>query len=541
MIAGAVLALFATVALFGLLNKPVNTTGASLPSGSTEVTPAPSGIATTGVGETPTPTATGSTGTEPTATPTATATATPPPTPTPPPDAVAIPFVPVVGFWSTDASITVANLRAAAGGTNTKYPELLLPIDDEAAVAAALGVTGYQTGTVDQIEAAVKAGAVGILRATDVTPRVHALPLNGVALFGNDRVRDLAQWPLTLQVSSSETWNQAGAWTLVAGGDIMMDRGNRRAIERHGNDPDYVLDGGTSRVTGVRCCSIFGYEYVTTRRTGNTGAMRDLFSTADVAMANLESAVLVNAPYHATGFIFTTPAAYLDALETAGIDFLSLGNNHIRNAAARGITTAITELDARGIEHSGAGPFPDNSKPGVVEVNGLRVAFLGCDAIRPGWAATPDKVGTFNCRSGDVAGKIRQMRPNYDVIVVMPHWGREYAAKPADYQRVLAGAWLAAGADVVIGAHSHWAGGMQDFDGKLALYSIGNFVFDQSWSRSTMQGVVPELTFVGTELVQVNLHPTLLIDSQPNFVAPTQGGQYVIDQMIRGSQGLLNY
>ena len=169
------------------------------------------------------------------------------------------------------------------------------------------------------------------------------------------------------------------------------------------------------------------------------------------------------------------------------------------------------------------------------------MALLGCDAIRPGWAATPDKVGTLNCRNNDIAGKIRQIRPNYDVIVVMPHWGREYAAKPADYQRTLARAWLEAGADVVIGAHSHWAGAIQDFNGKLALYSIGNFVFDQNWSRGTMQGVVPELTFVGTELVQVMLHPTLIIESQPNFVAPSEGGQYVIDQMIRGSQGLLDY
>jgi len=70
---------------------------------------------------------------------------------------------------------------------------------------------------------------------------------------------------------------------------------------------------------------------------------------------------------------------------------------------------------------------------------------------------------------------------------------------------------------------------------------MGNLIFDQDFRQSTMMGVIPEMTFDGTRLVQIQLHPTLIIDAQPNLVAPNDGGQFVLDQMRDGSEGLLPY
>jgi len=452
-----------------------------------------------------------------------------------------MPFVPVTSFWSTDNGISMDDLRAAATGQSSTYSRLIVPTADVQAVREALGGTP-ETGSTEEIEAAVRDGALGLLRASDVSQRVHALALDGASLFGVERVRSAAEWPLTLNVTAQAAWEASNLWTLVAGGDVMMDRGVAKIVNIDGAGGDYLFDGGTAKITRLKCCSYYGMKYPVTQRTGNKGAVRDLFQNADMAIANLESAVLVDAPYHPLGFTFTADSTLLDAVDRAGFDYMSVANNHVRNAGSRGILTAARELDARGIAHAGSGRGDDAAKPGYVDLpNGLRVAVVSCDAIIPSWTATPEKVGTFNCKRSDVAGRIREIRDTADVVIVYPHWGREYKPTPVPYQRKLAQDWIDAGADLIVGAHSHIAGGMGDIGGHTVFYSIGNLIFDQDWSQPTMMGVIPEMTFDGTRLVQIDLHPTLIVDGQPNFVAPNDGGQFVIDQMRGGSEGLLPY
>lgn len=437
----------------------------------------------------------------------------------------------------------MADLQAAAAGSHDTYPRIVTTAANVDLVRSQLGGDAVE-GVADMaaLEASVKDGALGVMRASEVSQRVHALAIDGVSLFGNHRVATVGDWPLTLAVESDVGWDQSSLWTLVAAGDVMMDQGVALAVKNQGGNGDYLFDGGTARVTAIRCCSFLGYDYPLTERTGNRGALRDLLSSADMSMANLESAVLVDAPYHPVGFTFTADASLLDSVDGAGLDFMSLANNHVKNAGPPGILTAIEQLDMRGIAHSGAGEGADASQPGRLEVNGVRVAIISCEAIRPGWEATPGKVGVFNCKHSDVAGRIRDGRSTADVVIVFPHWGLEYKPKPVEYQRELAADWIAAGADMVIGAHSHIAGGMEDIDGHVVFYSLGNLIFDQDFRQSTMEGVIPEMTWSGDQLLQIDLHPTLIIDSQPNLiVSASDGGQFVFDQMQEGSEGLLGY
>ena len=81
------------------------------------------------------------------------------------------------------------------------------------------------------------------------------------------------------------------------------------------------------------------------------------------------------------------------------------------------------------------------------------------------------------------------------MIVVVPHWGVEYTDRITRAQARLAPALLRAGADVVLGGHSHWAGPVGISDGKLAVYSIGDLVFDLIHDARTQQGMLVELTF----------------------------------------------
>jgi poly-gamma-glutamate synthesis protein (capsule biosynthesis protein) len=131
-------------------------------------------------------------------------------------------------------------------------------------------------------------------------------------------------------------------------------------------------------------------------------------------------------------------------------------------------------------------------------------------------------------------------RAGAQVVIVYPHWGTEYDPTPFGGQRALARAAIDAGADMVIGNHAHWAGAMEVYRGRPIWYALGNFVFDQTWSEPTMEGLTLELTFRGRTLVQAWMHPHLILDgAQPNFLDPSSDGRVVLGQVFAASKGML--
>jgi poly-gamma-glutamate synthesis protein (capsule biosynthesis protein) len=95
---------------------------------------------------------------------------------------------------------------------------------------------------------------------------------------------------------------------------------------------------------------------------------------------------------------------------------------------------------------------------------------------------------------------------------------------------------------MIIGNHAHWAAAMEVYEGKPIWYALGNFVFDQTWSEPTMEGITLELTFQGAELVQARMRPHIILDkAQPNFLDPAGDGRVVMGQIYQASEGLLPY
>ncbi len=443
-------------------------------------------------------------------------------------------MVPVINFWSTRNSIPLDEVKAALQGSSDKYSTIVVPADDADALAAAAGVSigsSVQQGSVDDVIAAVKAGGLGFLWAADVVPEVRALGIDEVNLFGEKRITDVAQWPLSANVQSATPWDQSKNWVLVSAGDIMGDRGVRTAVEASGKGPSYLFDGGTSQVDRIKCCSFFNYQYPVVSRTGNAGAVEKVIEGADFAMANLETGVLPDPPFHAAGLTFTTDPSYLQAIKDGGFDFLSNANNHSKNGGAKGLSTAISTLDQLGILHSGVGVGPEAAaQPAITTINGEKVAIIACDAIARGYWAKPDQVGTNSCKDGSVSQTIHQIRDSVDVIIVFPHWGIEYE-QPVAYQFALAREWFDAGADMIIGAHNHFPGGIYDYNGHVAMLSMGNFIFDQGFRQTTLQGLVVETTWNGSKPVQIWVHPLLNVNAQPNFADPDTDGQWAFDVM----------
>ena len=385
---------------------------------------------------------------------------------------------------------------------------------------------------------------LAFLRADAVGPEVRALAWGDTALFGVDRVKTLADWPLTASLpapTAADAFDPATTWTLFAGGDIMLDRGVYLTLKDKG--ADFAFDGGTATITG-RCknCSPLGWDTPYTKRTGDAGVVRDLIKGADIAAANFENPAPNNPRFHASGTNFSADPRLIDGLKNAGIDYVSLANNHIRDAGATGLLQTIANVKKRGIRYSGAGKDANAARtPAILEAAGTKVAILGYDAIAGGYHATATKVGSAGLSAKAVKADVAKARAaGADLVIVYPHWGTEYDPTPFVNQKKLAEMIIDNGADMVIGNHAHWAAAMEVYKGKPIWYALGNFVFDQTWSEPTMEGITLELTFRGKDLVQAHIRPHIILDkAQPNFLDPAGAGKVVMGQVFSASKGLL--
>jgi poly-gamma-glutamate synthesis protein (capsule biosynthesis protein) len=466
-------------------------------------------------------------------------------------------IAPVTSFRSARATVRPADIRAIAAGDGA-FDSLVLVEAEADAILAALerdrGALGKRLVAVDDAAAlrahlAQHPRALGFLRADDVDPSVRALAWGGTTLFGVDRVAALAAWPLTARLpvpaGATPAYDPGAAWTMVAGGDILLDRGVHLEIEDRRRGANFPWDGGTVDITG-RCkdCSVFGWDLPYTKRTGNGGAVRDLFKAADLAIANFENPAPDRWRFHAKGTVFSADPAHLSGLVNAGIDWVSLANNHIGDAGRSGILQTMDNLDDVGIRHGGTGRDGTRAHQAtLIEVGDVTVGILGYDTIAAYYHADADTAGSANMTAKVLKRDIAAARKaGADVVVVFPHWGVEYQAKATPRQQRLGRAAIDAGADLVIGNHPHWAGAMETYKGRPIWYALGNLVFDQTWSEYTMEGLTLELTFSGRDLVQARMRPHLILDrAQPNFLDPAADGKFVMNQVFRASGDLLDW
>lgn len=494
------------------------------------------------------------------------------PSPTPSAVPATDPFVPVVAFRSPTVRVGWNDLRAAAGGGG-RWSGLALVEAEADAILAALRIerptdpsrlTLVADPTALAAELRANPDQLGFISARSVGPSFRALAWGKRSLFGVDRVRDIAAWPLRAAIGSAShaggaSEGGAGAasdgstaafdpstlWTMWAGGDLAVERGLWYTIRTLGLGIDFPFDGGTARITGSRCCSAFGWPIPTIARTGNDGAVRALISGADVAIANLEGSIPDQPRFHPSGTVFTGDRAFLPGLVSAGIDVVTMANNHVGDAGRQGVVQSVRNVAAAGLLHAGAGSnLAAARKPAVVEIAGTRVAFLSYDAIAAGpYGATADAPGSAPLRTDYVRRDVAAARKKgADVVVVLPHWGVEYIHGPSAWQRRVGREIAEAGADLVIGNHQHWPGAMEVHEGVPIWYSLGNFTFDQNWAENVMLGYSLELTFRGATLVQARLHPHVTVDRvQPNLLDPAGDGRRVLEPVFAASGDALSW
>lgn len=250
-----------------------------------------------------------------------------------------------------------------------------------------------------------------------------------------------------------------------------------------------------------------------------------LLGTADLTVVNLETAVS-DVPGSATAkqFVFKAPTTAFEALAAAGVDAVTMANNHGLDYGRDGLADALAAADRAGVEVVGIGRDEAEAfAPAEFVIDGERVALFGATDVMDGplisaWRAGPDRSGLAMAKGTDLdvlAGEIRRVRPEVDTVVVYLHWGVERATCPTERQVFVADTLVAAGADVVIGSHAHrlQAAGWRS-DGSFIGYGLGNFAFASAGGDGAQSGVL-RLETDDRAVVAAAWLPALIRSGQP--------------------------
>ncbi len=263
------------------------------------------------------------------------------------------------------------------------------------------------------------------------------------------------------------------------------------------------------------------------------------FHGADLRVANLECTVtdLYPIPTDPFTFTFVTAKRAVEGLAYAGLSAVTVANNHADGPGPGPLLDMITTLRGKGIAVCGGGNTLDEARaPAIVSAKGTRVALLGYDMIPPqGAYATASSPGLAPVDLETLPHDIAAARAKADLVIPYFHWGIEYTKVPTIDQQRTARAAIDAGADMVLGNHPHWVQGIESYKGRLIVYSFGNFVFDQDWSRPTREGVMIHLYWRGTTLAGIRIVPVLDENRcQPRILAPAESVD-IFDRMWSGT------
>jgi poly-gamma-glutamate synthesis protein (capsule biosynthesis protein) len=215
--------------------------------------------------------------------------------------------------------------------------------------------------------------------------------------------------------------------------------------------------------------------------------VREELSSADYTIANLESpAGIGGAKYCEKRVYFKANPKHLDALTYAGIDMVSLANNHALDYGPDILRQTMEELDKRKIKHIGIVPNrSQKNEATIVDIKGVKVAFLGyCNACPTEFGPRSQTAGVSVGLGQWIRKQVAETRAKgADFIVAMPHWGSEYFGVDKN-QRYTANVMREAGVDVIVGAHPHVLQQVEFLDKTLVAWSLGNFLFPMRWQIS---------------------------------------------------------
>ena len=208
----------------------------------------------------------------------------------------------------------------------------------------------------------------------------------------------------------------------------------------------------------------------------------DYLKSFDYVAANLEGPIFENGVKVGSKYSFRMKPDVAKALSESNINIVNLANNHIFDYGKIAFEDTLKNLDKNNIKY-----FGNSYVPLIIEKNGTKIGFLGFSDFLKHLDVKENKFG-ISVVNDNLSEIIKKAKEKVDILIVSFHWGEEYKKIANERQRKLAKIAIDSGADLVIGHHPHVIQNIEKYKGKFIFYSLGNFVFDQNFSKETMIG-----------------------------------------------------
>lgn len=229
--------------------------------------------------------------------------------------------------------------------------------------------------------------------------------------------------------------------------------------------------------------------------------LTEVMRAADIMCLNNEFTYSTGgAPLPGKAYTFRAAPERVEVLDQLGVDAVTLANNHVYDYGKEALLDTFTVLEEAGVPYFGAGrTLEEAMQPLYLEVEGKTVALVAASRAEKNKMtpqATDSEPGILRCYDTELfLQAIQEGKANADFCIAFVHWGTEYSYDLERVQLDTGKAYLDAGADVVIGAHSHCLQGMEYYDGKPIIYSLGNYWFN----NKTLDTMLLQLHFSGDD------------------------------------------
>ena len=269
--------------------------------------------------------------------------------------------------------------------------------------------------------------------------------------------------------------------SLIAVGDIMLGGRTRRRIREHGRD----------------------YPF---------SAVLPILQRAPIVLGNLEGPLAQKAQKQNRNFSYRVKPKVATSVLRAGINVVTLANNHLVDCGREGVLETLEALAAAGVTPLGAAANQNAAhEPVIREAGGFRIGLLGYYWNRR-CAATANLPGSAMGVFEELETDIRQLRTRVDRVVVTFHWGRPYNPEPSPRARAKARFAIDCGAHAIVGHHPHIIQAFEVYRRCPIFYSIGNFAFGSGNSRA--EGLMLGFRFEEARTL-VNVYPLYVKNRDP--------------------------
>lgn len=210
-----------------------------------------------------------------------------------------------------------------------------------------------------------------------------------------------------------------------------------------------------------------------------------ILEDADFTIGNLECVLTNQTKGLKNKCTLKCDPSWAKILRKNKINIVSLANNHIMDFQKRGLDETLHHLKKQNIQFFGAGENKRKAqKPLIVQKDGIKIALIGRSSVivsSPVYA-TGENPGVALMDERELIAEVKSVKAEYDLVILVLHWGIEHYKYPSPQQRMQARRLLEAGVDILIGHHPHVLQGYENLNGKYVFYSLGNFIFnDFTW------------------------------------------------------------